>query len=67
MREKIFSLIKNILVLGVTDNKTVVGQGYNERNIREQSGKVFPSELEMMTGRGSCLARTDYTQPTMPR
>ena len=22
---------------------------HNERNIREQSGKVFPSELEMMT------------------
>ena len=43
------------------------GQSYNERNIREQSSKVFPSELELMTSRAKPGPPNDYPYSTMPR
>ena len=41
--------------------------GYNERDIREQSSKVFPSELEMMTLRAKSQPLNDCPYSTMPR
>ena len=43
---------------------------HNERNIREQSGKVFPSELEMMARLAEAGAPPSQDCPlysTMPR
>lgn len=56
---------------GVQDNRLLAGlgtgQGYNERNIREQSSKVFPSELELMTMPAKPGPLNDCPYSTMPR
>ena len=46
---------------------TAPGDGHNERNIREQSGKVFPSELEMMARLAKSPPTPDCPYSTVPR
>ena len=43
--------------------------GYNDRNIREQSGKVFPSDVQIMAGKSGCVnpALTDCPYSTLQR
>jgi len=43
--------------------------GYNDRNIREQSGKVFPSDVQIMAGKSGCVnpALTECPYSTLPR
>ena len=43
--------------------------GYNDRNIREQSGKVFPSDVQIMAGKAGCVnpALTECPYSTLPR